>query len=49
MRRPVLNPWDKSERIGYLDEIQWKAKMTPGFYEIKRKQVEEKSKSYSFR
>lgn len=48
-RRPIVDPWAKAERIGYLHEIEWKSKNTPGFYEIKRRQVEEKSKSYSFR
>ena len=44
-----MDPWAKAERIGYLHEIEWKSKNTPGFYEIKRKLVEEKSKNYSFR
>ena len=38
---------DKSARIGYLDEIEFHSKNTPGFYEKKLKSVERKPISYT--
>ena len=50
-RKAIENKLSKADRIGYLHEIEWKSKMTPGFYEKQKafKHVEEKSKAYSFR
>ena len=35
--KPKVSPWDRSDRIGYLDEIQYKAKNSPGFYDKSHK------------